>query len=52
MRYRETFLNIDVMILDALSPLFMGLWGTGNSHYSDDLAFPATWRSGGFGPWY
>lgn len=54
MRYRETFLNIDVMILDALSPLFMGLWGTGSSHYSDGLAFPASWRSGsgGFGPWY
>ena len=24
--YRETFLNIDMMIIDDLEPLFMGLW--------------------------
>lgn len=42
-RYRETFLNIDVMILDALNPLFMGIWGNGNSHYSDRHMGP--WRA-------
>lgn len=25
-KYRETFLNIDMMVIDELEPLFMGLW--------------------------
>lgn len=29
--YRKTFLNIDVEVLDDLAPLFMQLWGTGDS---------------------
>ena len=28
--YRQTFLNIDLMVIQALEPLFMGIWGSGD----------------------
>ena len=32
LRYRETFLNIDMMVIDELGPLFMLLWGNGDNY--------------------
>lgn len=28
--YRQTFLNIDLMVIQALEPLFLGVWGSGD----------------------
>lgn len=28
--YRQTFLNIDLMVIQALEPLFLGMWGSGD----------------------
>lgn len=39
LRYRETFLNIDVMVIDSLQKLFMGVWSNGGSEYADRAAY-------------
>ena len=35
MEYRQAILNIDMMIIDELSELFMGLWATNDDVFSD-----------------
>lgn len=35
MEYRQAILNIDMMIIDELSELFMGLWATNDDIFSD-----------------
>lgn len=34
-RFRETFLNIDLDVINSLQPLFMGIVGTGGAEYRD-----------------
>lgn len=43
MRFRETFLNIDMMILDELGPLFMLVWSSGNNFTQNN---PNYYRAG------
>ena len=31
-RYRDSVINVDLMVLDALSPLFMGIWNNGDTY--------------------
>lgn len=35
-RYRDTFLNIDMEIIDRLSDLFLGIWEIPNTQYESD----------------
>lgn len=39
LRYRETFLNIDVQIIENLSDLFMSVWNTNNAYYEDSTPY-------------
>lgn len=38
-RYRDTFLNIDVQIIEQLSDLFITVWNTNNEYYEDSTPY-------------
>lgn len=48
MRYRDTLINIDVQILDALEPLFLGVWEN-RVRYVDPYRPGYVYPSAGFG---
>lgn len=39
LKYRESLINIDLMIIDDLKDLFMMIWGNGDEYYSDAYPF-------------
>lgn len=44
LRFRETFINIDMMVIEEIDPLFMGLWDNGDEYYNHnrpDELYPA-----------
>lgn len=50
MQYRASLINIDVMVLDSLEELFMGVWDTGDSYYphNSSMFMPSTLGTYGF----
>lgn len=44
--FRSTFINVDVMVLDSLQKLFMGVWSTGGSAFPDSSRY--AWMGWGY----
>lgn len=50
-RYRATFLNVDLMVLNELEELFMLVWDNGDSYTPGSPFIPGYWYGSSYG-WY